>query len=649
MNGDFRIGQWLIQPKLNDISGNGGAVHVEPKAMKVLIQLADRAGEVVEKEALIRTVWADAFVTDDVLTRSVSELRKAFHDDPREPRIIQTIPKGGYRLIAPVAGLSQSHAEADADAVSKGAGRVGAGAPSARGGKAFPYKAVATAALALIAALALPVGLNVAGLRDRLMSSLGAIHESPPQIRSLAVLPLKNLSGDPGQEYLADGMTDSVITELGRFTALRVISYRSTLQYKYKNETVPEIARELNVDAVVAGSVMQEGGRVRITARLVRAIPEQQIWTESYNRDLQDVLALEAGLASDIARQVKVAVTSQESAHLKSLRRVKPEAHQAYLRGRYFWSKRTPEGMRKGVEYFQQAIDLDPNYAPPYAGLADSYLTRAGEYLGLTDAERETRAKAAVAKALELDDSLAEAHASLAQLQVYDWRKSEREFRRALELNPSYATAHQWLSGLLLSLGSRKEEALRHAKLAVQFDPVSPIINSHLCATYYTLGDYERAIRQCQATLKLDDKQATAHFYLVYIYLAMGEKDKAADHQEQALLLSEGPSAAQEMKKRYKEEGWPGVWHWDIARAPQRRDAGMEYDPIGVAEDYVHLGDNNGAIRTLQKGYETRYPGLMDMAGDPVLRPLRSDPRFQDLLRRMDLTPEHKGNPRSAG
>jgi TolB-like protein/DNA-binding winged helix-turn-helix (wHTH) protein/Tfp pilus assembly protein PilF len=612
-----RFGVFEVDLRTGELRKNGLKVKLQDQPFQVLAMLLEHPGALVTREELQKRLWSESTFVDfeDGLSKAVYRIREALGDDADNPRFVETLPRRGYRFIYPVAPVSSP---AKATAVRD---------------RRSSMRRIAFAAVALVAIIAAVLALNIAGLRDRLFPP------SPPKIQSIAVLPLGNLSGDKEQEYFADGMTEALISDLGKIGALRVISRTSVMRFKETKRSIPEVARELNVDAVVEGSVLRSGDRVRITAQLIHPNPEKHLWSGSYERDLRDVLALQAELAAEIARQIKIAVTPEEHALLSARRAVNPEAHQAYLRGRYFWSKRNREGMQKAVEHFQQAIDLDPAYAPAYAGLADAYAVSGGEFLGLTERERYLRTKAAVQKALELDDTLAEVHASLGYMKgtyEWDWAKEELEYRRAIELNPSYAPAHKRLSVLLLMLGRRPEEALRLAKRAVELDPLSPSINSHLCGAYMILGEHDQAIRQCQLTLELDDQHFVPHFYLASVYLQMGKHDRAAHHLEQALLLSEGAEAAREMRGRYQAGGWPGVWRWDVTRLEVRQARG-EFVSYGIADAYFRLGDFDNAILALEEGYRRRDPTIAQIAGDPMWDRLRSDPRFQDLLRRMNF------------
>jgi TolB-like protein/DNA-binding winged helix-turn-helix (wHTH) protein len=414
-----------VQPSQNAIFWFGKTTRLEPKMVEVLVCLAEHAGETVSKEQLIRKVWGDTFVTDDVLTRCISELRRVMEDDAKEPRVIQTIPKRGYRLIMPVHPLVVTQPAEEAAPVRRvgpfgiSRGRI------ARWG--LP--------LALLAFLGLAMGLNLAGVRDWLLGRPLA-----SEITSIAVLPLQNLSGDSEQEYLADGMTETLIAQLAKISALRVISRTSVMRYKRTNKALPEIARELGADALIEGSVTRSGSRIRITAQLIYAPSDKHLWGESYERDLSDVLVLQSEVARTIAHEINIKLTPQDQTRLATARPVNSEAYELYLKGRYYWNKMSGVAVTRAAEYFSKAIALDGSYAPVYVGLADCYVSQAD--LGhLPPSEAYGRAKTATLRALEIDNGLAEAHASLAVIRAdydWDWEGAETEFQRALELDPKY-------------------------------------------------------------------------------------------------------------------------------------------------------------------------------------------------------------------
>jgi serine/threonine protein kinase/TolB-like protein/Flp pilus assembly protein TadD len=518
------------------------------------------------------------------------------------------------------------------------AGRVGAGLARPREGRALSYIVGAVVGtLALV--LALAVAVNVAGLRDRIVRIVGAgLRPAPAPIRSLAILPLENLSRDKEQDYFADGMTDALIAELGQIGSLRVISRTSVMQYKGAKRPLPQIAKELNVDAVIEGSVLRSGGRVRITAQLIGAVPERHLWARSYERDLRDVLALQSAVAQAIANEIKIKVTPQEQTRLASSRPVNPEAYELYLKGRYEWNKRTEEGLKKGLEYFQQAIRMDPSCALAYSGVADSY-GMLGSNAFLPGTEVLAKAKAAALKALELDDGLAEAHASLAQL-LFDYDRDRvaalREFEAAIKLNPNYATAHHWYAMDLAWLG-RDEEAIREIEQARSLDPLSVRISANVGLVLYVARQYDRAILELLKTLELEPSDPDAHWLLGQIYLQKRmNREALAEMQKAVSLAHDRPLERARLAHAYAVTGNRGEALKILGRLEQQSK--REYvSPYFMARAYVALGKKEQAFAWLQKGLEV-YDGMMDdLKVDPALAPLRSDPRFQNLLRRMNF------------
>jgi TolB-like protein/Tfp pilus assembly protein PilF len=491
-------------------------------------------------------------------------------------------------------------------------------------------------AAGLLVLVAVLVTLNVGGWRARLLGRTAS-----PRIESLAVLPLENFSRDPDQEYFADGMTEALITDLSKISALKVISRTSVMQYKGVKKPLPQIAKELNVDAVVEGSVQRSGDRVRITAQLIGAPADTHLWAESYDRDLRDILALQDDVARAIANQIKVKLTPQEQVRLASARPVNPEAHEAYLKGRYYWNKRTEEGFHRAIEYFSEATQKDRNYALAHAGMADSYILL-GEYGLLPPKEAFAKAREAATKTLELDDTLGEAHTALATVKGdYDWDfpGAEREFRRAIELNPSYATAHQWYGELLSALG-RHEEALAEIKRAQQLDPLSLIINEAHGEVLLHAGQDDLAIEQLRKTLEMDPNFAFARFVLGWAYVRKGAFADAIPEFQRATTLS-------------PEITWNkgGLGH-AYARAGRSAEARKLLSELkehsrrryvswwDFAAIYAGLGEKDQAFTCLEKAYEQRDPRLVQWVNvSPSLDPLRSDPRFADLLRRIGLPP----------
>jgi len=485
--------------------------------------------------------------------------------------------------------------------------------------------------------LGVGLGLNLGAVRDRLLGRPLA-----GEITSIAVLPLKNLSGDRDQDYFADGITEALITELGKIGTLQVISHQSVLAYRGAAKPLPQIARELKVNALLEGAVLRSGGRVRITANLVQAAPERHLWAESYDFDQRDVLAVQGEVARNVASRIRVRLTPREQARLTTSQRVDPEAYEACLLGRAYFDKTlTPTGWTRAREFFEKAIEKDPGYARAYASLAELY-TRA-EYLGpLTRDPRDGRLKARqwAEKALKLDDTLAETHTALARVtqQEWDWAGAEREYRRAIELNPSYPLARIWYAQYLWAM-QRFEEAVAQAKRAQQLDPVSPLINTWAGAAYFYAGRADEGMASMQEALELDPSYSNASIVLARAYVKQGMYQQAIAELQKALIFNERESLVL------------GALVHVYARAGQREKAlkllgelkRMEAEepgyvpPFAIIWAYAGLGDKEQAFARLEKSYQERRDRMVWLNVDPLLEPLRSDPRFHDLVRRVGL------------
>ena len=486
------------------------------------------------------------------------------------------------------------------------------------------------------------VGLALLYLHSRNQRSRGtAEHAAAPKIESLAVLPLANLSGDPEQEYFADGMTEALISDLAQIKALRVISRTSAMQYKGAKKPLPEIARELHVDGIVEGSVQRSGDRVKVSAQLVDGASDRHLWAETYERDAKDVLRLESELARAIAREIRVTVTADETARLKKAAPVDPEAHQLYLKGRYYWNKRTAEAFDTAMRFFQQAIEKDPDYAPAYAGLADTYALLAGPPSEvLSPNEAMPKAKQAALKALEIDGTLAEAHASLALvLSEYDWNwaEAEREFERAIELNPGYATARQWHAHNLVVQG-RLDEALTEARKAVELDPLSLVINNSLGRVLYFRRRLDEAAEQSRKAAEIDPGFLNTYYRLGMVYAAKGDFRAAVAEYEKLHGEAAVSLAPALLGNALGRSG-------DAAGARRMLDrlttlSKKRYVPAAhVALVYMGLGDKDQAFRWLEKARDERSDFLRFLQVDPLFDPLRSDPRFADLVKSVGLAP----------
>ena len=462
---------------------------------------------------------------------------------------------------------------------------------------------------------------------------------SRAKIRSLAVLPLQNLSGDPSQDYVADGMTEELIGRLSRIHGLRVISRTSTMHFKNTELSVPEIAKMLAVDAIVEGSLVQEGHQIRVHAQLIRAATDEHIWAGEYQREYQSILEVQEEVARNIVEQIQLNLTPEERARLVSKPPVDPEAYESYLRGRYYFSQRTEDALHKSIASFQQAIARDPAYAPAYSGLAEAY-AMLGFRGGFPSKEALSAAKKAALKAIELDDALAEPHASLAfiaETYEWDWPGAEREYKQALELNPGYAQAHNWYGGYLTYTG-RFNEGVAEAMRARELDPLSLPLNNALAGRLLAAGRYDEALRQVQTTLELDEHFAPAHQTLGWVYLHGGKQDDAIREFQNALELAGAADTDIQLDLgfAYAVSGRPGEARRILANLQQLNQQGI-VPAASLATLHGALGESNEAFVWLEKAYQERDPQLTYLKAGRRFEPLREDPRFGQLVRRVGL------------
>jgi TolB-like protein/protein involved in temperature-dependent protein secretion/predicted Ser/Thr protein kinase len=494
---------------------------------------------------------------------------------------------------------------------------------------------------------ALLLGLNAMnGWRERLLGK-----EAGAGIHSLAVLPLVNLSGDPEQEYFADGMTEELITDLSKIGSLKVISRTSVMQYKNARKPLPQIGRELGVEGVIEGSVQRVGDRVRISAQLIYAPGDTHLWAESYDRDLHDVLKLQGEVAQVIANEVNARVSPKEQARLADKRPIDPEAYQAYLQGRYYWNKRTEEDIRKAIGYFQQAVNKDPNYALAYAGLADSYLILS-LYSSAPWRETYRQAKAAATKALEIDDTLAEAHATLASTRAgedWDLEGALTELAQAIQLNPNYATGHQWYAEYLICSGD-VDKAIAEIRRAQELDPLSLVINSTYGRILFQARRYDGALAQAQKTLEMDANFYPGHQLLAEVYEQRGMFEEAITEGQRAATLA-GESAEEAgrrallLRSAYARNGTKGYWEQrlQLAMEDARQSKDLPYEladssPYPLAVLNARVGRNEAAVALLQKAFNEFDFGLYYLKTAPALDGLRSDPRVASLMLRIGVT-----------
>ena len=646
----FRFGPFEAKPRAQELSKNGTPLRLRGQPFAILELLLNRAGEVVTREEIRQKLWpADTFVDfEHGLNTSIKKLRQALCDSATEPRYIETIPRLGYRFIAPVEATVEPKAkkptgvETVAEEDSKGpVSKVGGGRPRL-------HLFLAPAVLVLAAAALV---FNMAGARTRLFALFRstknasvAVASAPKPLPSIAVLQLQNLSNNSAEDYFADGMTDELTTDLAQFGSLRVISRTSAMHYKGASKTAPEIGRELGVDTLIEGTVQRVGDRVRIRVQLIDSASDRHLWARSYDHDLKDVLALQSSAARDIAEEVEGKVVPPPANAPLNLHPVKPEAYEAYLKGRYFWNKRTEDGLKKSIEYFEQAISQDPKFAAAYAGLADSYSILGSDVLPARVAS--AKAHVAATKALELDPAIAEGHAELGLVEFYydwDWTRSEQEFRRAIELNPNYATAHQWYGYYLAAMG-RFPEALEEAGKAQQIDPLSLSINTTLAGRYRDLHQYAQAIDLNRRTLEMDPNFMPAHIALGATYEDQGNWSQAISEYQQAVAISQNnPIALASLGSAYGHLGDQAAARKMIARL-QEASKHHYVSAFDMATVFAGIGDPDSAFHWLEKAYAQRESQMAFLNITHRMDPLRSDPRFADLLRRMGLSVRRASN-----
>ena len=622
----LRFGVFELDRRSGELRREGLRVRLQEQPLRILEALLDARGEPVTREALRHRLWPDeTFVDfDSGLNRAVNRLRAALGDEADNPRFIETLERRAYRFIAPV-DAPEPAAEVSSPPIPRPRRRMWLGA------------AVSAAALtALLIAFA-------PALQRRAAPASGI------RIESLAVLPLANLTGDPAQDYFSDGMTDALITNLASWPALRVISRQSVMRYKGSTKPLPEIARELGVDGVVEGSVARSAGRVRITAQLIHAPTDRHLWAHSYERRLEDVLALQDEVSRAIAEEVRTTVTTDSVPRPARARAVDPDAYDAYLLGRHHWNQRAPQSLEKAAAYFRSAIAKDPYFAPAQAGLALTYGPRL-TYGDIPAVPAQAEMKSAALKALELDAGLGEARAALAAAlsHEWDWDGAEREFRRAVEIDPNSTVAHVFYGRHFYVLG-RFEESLAERRRALELDPLDVTVNRNVARSLDAMGQYEAALAQWNRTMELDPDYLRSQVPFALFLLAHGRTDEGWKQLERARALRpDDPSALASLAVVSAESGRPDQARRLLAELKEK-SARRYVSPVFPAFVHTALGEKDSAFALLEKAYDARDPILISIHGMETpdgLRPppertaaLRADPRFADLLRRMGFPP----------
>ena len=621
-SGVVRFATFQVDLRSGELRKQGVKIKVQEQPFRVLTVLLQRPGEVVTREELRNQNWPpDTFVDfENSLNTAINKLRDALGDSADNPRFIETLPRRGYRFIASVISDQQEKSPVPAEE-----SKVGDEQPSKN---PRTRRWLVPAAAAVLALLTLAYVTIRRGAKDIAHS----------KISSLAVLPLRNLSGDPTQEYLADGMTEELIGRLAGIHDLRVVSRTSVMRFKDVQLSVPEIARSLNVDAVVEGSVIREGSRIRVHAQLIRGATDEHFWSEAYDRDLRNVLGLQSEVAESIALKVKATVTGEERTRLTEARPVSPEVYESYLKGLYVYRNKTSSraGVEESIGYFQNAIARDPTYAPAYVSLASAYRFLSTVTIGGSPAER-LKAMTAVRKALELDPNLAEAHVVLAVLQTAQWRwtEAEAEYRRGLELNPSDASAYGGLAGWLLSQG-RLAEAVAWARKARELDP-SPGAGRELGWILFNARRYDEAILEYRSALAIEPDNANILWRLGFALSLKHQSQEAIAMLERAVSGSDrAPGNLGVLAVVYGQAGRRGDALRVLAELKKRQRTG--YIPAGAfVLTYSGLADREQTLMWLEQAYKEQSLILLFLKVHPIFDSLRDDPSFKDLLHRVGL------------
>jgi TolB-like protein/DNA-binding winged helix-turn-helix (wHTH) protein/Tfp pilus assembly protein PilF len=625
----LRFGVFQVNLAARELRKHGVRVRLPAQPFCVLSILLDRPGEIVPRDEIRDKLWdSDTFVDyERSLNSAIRKLRAVLGDSQESPRYIETVPRFGYRFIAPVEEIlsGETPVTEALEIAPAGAAKV----VGHRGRNWFLLLGIPAVLLTLLAGYLLwsRVSVRPQPAGERLM---------------LAVLPFENLTGDAAQDYLSDGLTEEMIAQLGHLDPehLGVIARTSVMHYKHTTEQVGQIGRELGVQYVLEGSLRREVDRVRITAQLVQMKDQTHIWSRQYDRELKSLLALQGEIAQETADEIQLTLGSRPKLRATDRKLASPTSYQAYdlyLKGRYFWNKRTKDGFHQAADYFQQSIAHDPNYARAHAGLADTFaLMSSWSFVPQTEAI--PKARTAALRALQLDGSLAEAHTSLALIAEnydYDWQTAEKEYRRAIQLDPQYATAHQWYAECL-SFQGRFPEALEESERARQLDPLSLIIATDHAVILYFARQYDRAIEQFRAVLAMEPNFARAQHMVVYPYVEKGMFPEAL--AETAKWRHSDGSLASEVEA-YVNARWGKQQQAERALAQSKLESlhQPEAATFVVMQAYVATGNKNQALAMLEKLYREHSNLVTTLKVEPALDPLRGDPRFQELLRHIGL------------
>jgi len=643
----YEFGPFCLDSAEHTLLRDGRPIPLRPKVFDILLVLVENRGHLVDKEQLMSSVWTEQFVEEGNINKNISMLRQALGESDSGHKFIETVPKRGYRFVADVRQVNDNKDTGlaiDSRAPSRVVSAEEDRSSDSQQSHEYPTSPWGSTQARTqsfnrnwIAFFVVPVLLFAAVLYVALIRKWRPF--VTPAVTSIAVLPFQNLSGDSAQEYFVDGMTDALIGDLAKIGALRVISRTSAMHYKGSNKSLPEIAKELNVDVVVEGTVQRSGDRVHVRAQLIQAASDSHLWAADYDRDFRDVLDLQSEVARAIAGEVRIKITPAEQRLLVPKRTIAREAVDNYLQGRYFYNRRTEQDMRKAIGYFESAINADRNYAQAYAGLADCYNQLGTAMIGvMPPLEARRTAETAARKALEIDNEVAEAHTALGYVNYFNWNwaTAEEEFKRSIELNPNYASAHSQYAHHLVAR-ERIDEALAEINRAQELDPLSLSISSSRGFILENARRYEEAIEQLRRVIAIDPNHYQANWTLGLTYLANGQIDQAIATSEKAVAVSgRAPAALGVLGLAYGVAGRKREANQILNELLQLQKQ-RYVTPMALSYVYIGLGNKDQAFAWLEKGYQERANHIAFFKVSPTVDPLRSDPRFIDLLRRTGL------------
>lgn len=638
----YEFGTFRLIPEEHLLLRDGKPVSLSPKVFEVLVCLVEQEGHLIKKNDLLDRLWADSFVEEATLARTISSLRKALHETG-DSKFIETVPKSGYRFVADVRHVTDAPTSTAAITIADNLSSAGSFVQT--NNAAISESVVSIASLVgafgrhfasrpilfitLLATFAILIGLII---------SWSPQSGSSKEIKSIAVLPFNKLGEGERDTTLEFGMADTLIARLSNLKTVIVRPTSAVTRYADQNYDAVTVGRDLKVDAVVEGSIQKSGERMRVTVQVISTADGAPVWAEQFDTDFTDIFTVQDSISEQVVRALSLQLSGEERKLVTKRSTENTEAYRLYITGRYFWNKRSSiESLRKSTEYYEQAIAIDPQYALAYTGLADCYQLLA-EYLAAPPAEGFAKARAAAKKALEIDDRLPEAHTSLAYtLAFYDWdfAAAEDAFKRALELDPNYATAHQWYGEFLIAMGRFDEAKTEHEK-ALQIDPTSLVFHTELAAYYYATRQFDEAISQSRTVIEMDPKNAFGYVFLSFSLGQKGMRKEAAEAYIGVVESFGGGEEAKELKHVLANEGVDTMW---LKRIEQVDQPGRRESFPAQWRSLLHIwaGQNKEALDWLEIAYERRDRWIINAKYSPEMDPLRSDPRFQDLLKRIGL------------